>query len=135
MVGNVTIATNMAGRGTDIKLGPGVVWGNCRVPEAEKFAELGVAMQELFPPGSNKCCIHCPEYNAATNCAHCFKPKIDPDFPARGRDKCTERVPCGLHIVGTAAPRGAAHRQPVAGPVGRQGDPVRAGFSFPFATT
>ena len=28
----VTIATNMAGRGTDIKLGQGVVWRNCYGP-------------------------------------------------------------------------------------------------------
>jgi preprotein translocase subunit SecA len=50
--GAVTIATNMAGRGTDIKLGPGVV--KC-----------------------SKCCIKCPDQNCA-ECSHekkleCFK--------------------------------------------------------------
>ncbi len=50
--GAVTIATNMAGRGTDIKLGPGVV--QC-----------------------SKCCIYCSDYNCA-ECTHeekndCFK--------------------------------------------------------------
>ena len=101
MVGNVTIATNMAGRGTDIKLGPGVVWENCKVPPAEKLAELGVQAEDLFPPGTHKCCLHCPQYSAATDCAHCFKPKVDKDFPQRGRTSCPADVPCGLHIVGT----------------------------------
>ncbi|KKL51622.1 hypothetical protein LCGC14_2293650, partial [marine sediment metagenome] len=49
MVGNVTIATNMAGRGTDIKLGPGVVWANCRVPSAERMAELEREVERLSP--------------------------------------------------------------------------------------
>ncbi|MCK4512405.1 preprotein translocase subunit SecA, partial [bacterium] len=45
-IGAVTIATNMAGRGTDIKLGPGVVFDTCKVPPPEKFAELGVEFQD-----------------------------------------------------------------------------------------
>ncbi|RPI60778.1 MAG: hypothetical protein EHM48_06680, partial [Planctomycetaceae bacterium] len=84
MVGTVTIATNMAGRGTDIKLGTGVVWENCKVCSAEKLAALGVEADPLFPSGTNKCCIHCTQYDEKTNCAHCFKPKLDADFPKRG---------------------------------------------------
>jgi len=128
MVGNVTIATNMAGRGTDIKLGPGVVWANCRVPSAEKLAELGVELESLFPPGANKCCIHCPQYNAATNCAHCFKPKMDADFPKRGRTECPERVPCGLHIVGTERHEARRIDNQLRGRSGRQGDPGSSRF-------
>ena len=128
MVGNVTIATNMAGRGTDIKLGPGVVESACKVPPAEKFAELGVEPQDLFPPGSTKCCIHCPEYNAATKCAHCFKPKIDPSFPKRGRSDCVADVPCGLHIVGTERHEARRIDNQLRGRSGRQGDPGSSRF-------
>ncbi len=128
MVGNVTIATNMAGRGTDIKLGPGVVWHNCRVLDDAKFAELGVKPQSLFPPGSNKCCIFCPEYDPATNCAHCFKPKIDAEFPNRGRTSCRQRPPCGLHIVGTERHEARRIDNQLRGRSGRQGDPGSSRF-------
>ena len=76
MVGNVTIATNMAGRGTDIKLGPGVVYEKCQVPSDEKMRELGFEPEWMFPAGTNKCCIKCEQYDSATNCSHCFKTKI-----------------------------------------------------------
>jgi preprotein translocase subunit SecA len=128
MVGTVTIATNMAGRGTDIKLGAGVVWDNCRTPSAEKLAELGIAQEKLFPPGSNKCCIYCDQYNAATNCGHCFKPKIDADFPKRGRTDCREVVPCGLHIVGTERHESRRIDNQLRGRSGRQGDPGSSRF-------
>ncbi|MCD6377815.1 MAG: preprotein translocase subunit SecA [Planctomycetes bacterium] len=128
MVGNVTIATNMAGRGTDIKLGAGVVNPVCKVPSLEKLAELGVEPQELFPPGSTKCCINCPEYDPATNCAHCFKPKLDPSFPRRGRSSCREDVPCGLHIVGTERHEARRIDNQLRGRAGRQGDPGSSRF-------
>ncbi|MDY7011418.1 MAG: preprotein translocase subunit SecA [Planctomycetota bacterium] len=128
MVGNVTIATNMAGRGTDIKLGPGVVLDTCKVPSVERFAELGVETQDLFPPGSTKCCIHCPEYDAATNCSHCFKTKIDPSFPRRGRGDCPADVPCGLHIVGTERHEARRIDNQLRGRSGRQGDPGSSRF-------
>jgi preprotein translocase subunit SecA len=128
MVGNVTIATNMAGRGTDIKLGPGVVWHHCKVPALEKFAELGVAYQPLFPTGVTKCCIHCPEYNPATDCAHCFKPRLDADFPSRGRKECPGEVPCGLHIVGTERHEARRIDNQLRGRSGRQGDPGSGRF-------
>ncbi len=128
LVGTVTIATNMAGRGTDIKLGPGVVWGNCRVPDEQKLRELGVEPDPLYPSGVNKCCIHCQQYDPATHCAHCFKPKLDADFPKRGRDVCPEEVPCGLHIVGTERHEARRIDNQLRGRAGRQGDPGSSRF-------
>ncbi|MFA6133420.1 MAG: preprotein translocase subunit SecA [Phycisphaerae bacterium] len=128
MVGTVTIATNMAGRGTDIKLGPGVVWPNCQVPPPEKLAELGVEVDDLYPSGVNKCCINCQQYDASTDCAHCFKPKIDADFPARGRTDCRSEVPCGLHIVGTERHEARRIDNQLRGRSGRQGDPGSSRF-------
>ncbi|MGB2823347.1 MAG: preprotein translocase subunit SecA [Phycisphaerae bacterium] len=128
MVGTVTIATNMAGRGTDIKLGGGVVFEKCRVPPAEELQRLGVEVEDLFPAGSNKCCIYCPQYDAATSCAHCFKPKIDPAFPARGRGECCEETPCGLHIVGTERHEARRIDNQLRGRSGRQGDPGSSRF-------
>ncbi len=128
LVGMVTIATNMAGRGTDIKLGDGVVWKNCHVPGAEKFEQLGVEMEELFPAGTNKCCICCTQYDPSTNCGHCFKPKIDPDFPSRGKGACRQEVPCGLHIVGTERHEARRIDNQLRGRAGRQGDPGSSRF-------
>ncbi|MHC4981852.1 MAG: preprotein translocase subunit SecA [Planctomycetota bacterium] len=128
MAGTVTIATNMAGRGTDIKLGAGVVYQKCKVPPEEKLAELGVEAESLFPTGTTKCCIHCPQYDPTTNCAHCFKPKIDPDFPLKGRTGCRQEVPCGLHIVGTERHEARRIDNQLRGRSGRQGDPGSSRF-------
>ena len=144
MVGNVTIATNMAGRGTDIKLGPGVVYDKCRVPSAEglnEYARAGLIDEadipvllshiegdDLFPPGVNKCCLYCEQCDLATNCAHCFKPRIDPDFPLRGRMECRQEVPCGLHIVGTERHEARRIDNQLRGRSGRQGDPGSSRF-------
>jgi len=126
MVGNVTIATNMAGRGTDIKLAPGVVYEKCKVPPPEKLAELGVPPEALFPPGTTKCCIDCPQY--PHGCAQCFKPKLDDDFPLRGRTECRKDVPCGLHIVGTERHEARRIDNQLRGRSGRQGDPGSSRF-------
>ena len=126
-LGNVTIATNMAGRGTDIKLGEGVVYPKCRVPESEA-SESG--QSALYPPGTTKCCINCEEYDPATNCAHCFKPKIDARFPALGRKVCAINVPCGLHIVGTERHEARRIDNQLRGRSGRQGDPGSSRFSL-----
>jgi len=126
-VGNVTVATNMAGRGTDIKLGAGVVYEKCRVPgEIPEGGSAGV----LYPPGTTKCCIHCEDYDPATNCAHCFKPKIDPRFPALGRTVCPINVPCGLHIIGTERHEARRIDNQLRGRSGRQGDPGSSRFSL-----
>ncbi|NQU76088.1 MAG: preprotein translocase subunit SecA [Planctomycetes bacterium] len=127
MVGNVTIATNMAGRGTDIKLAPETVHTACHVP-ADAELPAGVSPSRLYPAGVNKCCLHCQEYDAATSCAHCFKPKIDPDFPIRGRTACRQDVPCGLHVVGTERHEARRIDNQLRGRSGRQGDPGSSRF-------
>jgi len=126
-LGNVTIATNMAGRGTDIKLGEGVVYPTCKVPE--KRAD-GTGPTALYPTGTTKCCIHCDEYDAATNCAHCFKAKADPRFPALGRNVCSINVPCGLHIIGTERHEARRIDNQLRGRSARQGDPGSSRFSL-----
>jgi len=127
--GNVTIATNMAGRGTDIKLMQGVVYQGC-------IGDLGP------PPNSDgrkygwnepgvigtKCCINCPDYDPKTNCAHCWKPKVDPRFPAIGRGVCPLVTPCGLHIVGTERHESRRIDNQLRGRAGRQGDPGSSRF-------
>jgi preprotein translocase subunit SecA len=123
MVGNVTIATNMAGRGTDIKLGPGVVWRACRVP-ADADLPAGSEPSELYPAGVHKC----QEYDPSTNCDHCFKPKLDADFPKRGRKECPQDVPCGLHVVGTERHEARRIDNQLRGRSGRQGDPGSSRF-------
>jgi preprotein translocase subunit SecA len=119
--GNVTIATNMAGRGTDIKLELDVVNPGCRVPNQD-------AASVLYPAGTTKCCIHCEEYDPATRCAHCFKPKLDPRFPALGRQVCAASPPCGLHIVGTERHEARRIDNQLRGRSGRQGDPGSSRF-------
>ncbi len=125
--GNVTIATNMAGRGTDIKLGVGVVYATCKVPET---MSEGSASSALYPAGVTKCCIHCDEYDPATNCAHCFKPKLDSRFPELGRRVCSINVPCGLHIIGTERHEARRIDNQLRGRAGRQGDPGSSRFSL-----
>ncbi|MFW6155354.1 MAG: preprotein translocase subunit SecA [Planctomycetota bacterium] len=127
MVGNVTIATNMAGRGTDIKLAPETVHAPCRVPADEDLPE-GIDPDPLYPAGVYKCCINCQQYDPATNCAHCFKPKLDDKFPLRGRTDCRDDVPCGLHVVGTERHEARRIDNQLRGRGGRQGDPGSSRF-------
>jgi len=127
MAGNVTIATNMAGRGTDIKLAPETVHAACKVP-ADEDLPPGCKPSLLYPAGVYKCCINCQEYDPETNCAHCFKPKIDGDFPIRGRTDCRADVPCGLHVVGTERHEARRIDNQLRGRTGRQGDPGSSRF-------
>jgi len=124
-LGNVTIATNMAGRGTDIKLELGVVYPNCKVPQNDGGETDALS---LYPPGTTKCCMTCDEYDPATNCAHCYKPKLDPRFPELGRKVCTINSPCGLHIVGTERHESRRIDNQLRGRAGRQGDPGSSRF-------
>ena len=128
MVGTVTIATNMAGRGTDIKLGSGVVFEKCEVPSDEKLVEMGLEPDPLYPAGVNKCCINCSQYPSDSSCKTCFKPKLDSEFPKRGRNDCREKVPCGLHIVGTERHEARRIDNQLRGRAGRQGDPGSSRF-------
>ncbi len=114
--GNVTISTNMAGRGTDIKLEKGVVYSKC-------IGELGASEPGVV---ATKCCIHCPEYDGV--CAHCFKPKVDSRFPQMGRTFCRIEPPCGLHIVGTERHEARRIDNQLRGRAGRQGDPGSSRF-------
>ncbi len=127
--GNVTIATNMAGRGTDIKLEAGVVYEKCigdlGPPDngnGKRFtwSEKGVT--------GTKCCIKCPDYDSKTSCAHCWKPQVDPRFPEMGRKVCLLNAPCGLHIVGTERHESRRIDNQLRGRSGRQGDPGSSRF-------
>jgi len=128
LVGTVTIATNMAGRGTDIKLGPGVVFDKCKVPSDEEVIAMGLEPDPLYPAGVSKCCINCKQYNDDSSCRNCFKPKLDSAFPARGRGDCRKQVPCGLHIVGTERHEARRIDNQLRGRAGRQGDPGSSRF-------
>ncbi len=119
--GNVTIATNMAGRGTDIKLADGTVHPHCKISD-------DAAASPTYPIGVTKCCIHCTEYDPATNCAHCYKPKLDSRFPDIGRKVCSINAPCGLHIVGTERHEARRIDNQLRGRSGRQGDPGSSRF-------
>ena len=121
MWGAVTLATPMAGRGTDIRLGDGVINAGCIVPTSAQA-------DEPYSPGAVKCCIGCCEYDETTQCAHCFKPKADVAFPRRGRLPCRQEVPCGLHVIG--AGRNALRHvdDQLRARAGRQGQPGSSRF-------
>jgi preprotein translocase subunit SecA len=128
--GNVTIATNMAGRGTDIKLLPGVVYSKCVGDLGPPQNGDGRRRWGWNEPGviGTKCCIECPDYDPRTRCAHCWKPKLDPRFPELGRKVCPISVPCGLHIVGTERHESRRIDNQLRGRSGRQGDPGSSRF-------
>lgn len=88
--GKVTIATNMAGRGTDIKLGEGVL-----------LSQKG-------------CLIH---HRGSVKCEN-----------SKGQKKCTEDMPCGLHIIGTSRHESRRIDRQLRGRSGRQGDPGSSRF-------
>ncbi len=96
--GVVTIATNMAGRGTNITLGPGVVDPSCLNPLTNE----------------TKCCIGCQD-----DCKSCFKSR---------RDECEANVPCGLHVIGTERHEARRIDNQLRGRTGRQGDPGSSRF-------
>jgi preprotein translocase subunit SecA len=96
--GAITIATNMAGRGTDIKLGPGVK--QCQV--------CGITAHEA-PFGQQ---IERPDLTPA-------------EITQRG---CNEDPPCGLVIVGTERHEARRIDRQLRGRSGRQGDPGQSVF-------
>jgi preprotein translocase subunit SecA len=101
--GAVTISTNMAGRGTDIILGEGVV----RCPKDEL--------------GNIICCISCKD----ENCEECVKAE---QHAAGEYDHCREEVPCGLHVIGTERHESRRIDNQLRGRAGRQGDPGSSRF-------
>ncbi|HEV8380598.1 MAG TPA: preprotein translocase subunit SecA [Gemmatimonadales bacterium] len=96
--GSITIATNMAGRGTDIKLGPGV----------KKCQICGIKSREA-PFGQML-----------------EKPDLSADQIKEL--KCNEDPPCGLVIVGTERHEARRIDRQLRGRSGRQGDPGQSIF-------
>src|SRR5467141_3388383 len=96
--GSITIATNMAGRGTDIKLGPGVK--KCQVCGIKsREAPFGQLLEQ---------------------------PDLSPDQIKEL--KCNEDPPCGLVIVGTERHEARRIDRQLRGRSGRQGDPGQSIF-------
>src|SRR5437762_10619257 len=92
--GAITIATNMAGRGTDIKLGPGVK--QCQVCGIQsKLAPFGQVLEK-------------PD-------------RTPPQVKVKG---CQEDPPCGLVIVGTERHESRRIDRQLRGRSGRQGDQI-----------
>ena len=96
--GSITIATNMAGRGTDIKLGPGV----------KKCQICGIKSREA--PFGQK--IEAPD----------LTPEQIKEL------KCNEDPPCGLVIIGTERHEARRIDRQLRGRSGRQGDPGQSIF-------
>jgi preprotein translocase subunit SecA len=96
--GSITIATNMAGRGTDIKLGPGV----------KKCQVCGIKSREA-PFGQ-------------------LLEKPDLTSEQIKELKCNEDPPCGLVIIGTERHEARRIDRQLRGRSGRQGDPGQSIF-------
>ncbi len=96
--GAVTIATNMAGRGTDIKLGEGVVYSECLLPDGRW------------------CCVKCAKERQCRRSQKtlCGKTK-------RMMECCDEPI-CGLHIIGTERHEARRIDRQLRGRSARQGD-------------
>ncbi|MCP4714667.1 MAG: preprotein translocase subunit SecA, partial [Deltaproteobacteria bacterium] len=96
--GAVTIATNMAGRGTDIKLGSTVI--KC-----------------------GHCCYLC-EIEKQESCQSC----PDPEKKGQKKKDCRKDIPCGLHIIGTERHDSRRIDRQLRGRAARQGDPGSSKF-------
>jgi len=96
--GSITIATNMAGRGTDIKLGAGV----------KKCQVCGIKAREA-PFGQ-------------------LVEKADLGPDEIKELKCNENPPCGLVIIGTERHEARRIDRQLRGRSGRQGDPGQSVF-------
>ena len=92
--GSVTIATNMAGRGTDIKLGPGVK--QCEV--------CGIKARGLAPFGQ-------------------VLEQADLSDGELKKRSCNDDPPCGLVVIGTERHESRRIDRQLRGRSGRQGDP------------
>src|SRR5690348_642815 len=96
--GAITIATNMAGRGTDIKLGPGVK--RCRI--------CGITSRE-------------PAFGQQVEQPDLTQPEIQ-------KLGCYADPPCGLVILGTERHESRRIDRQLRGRSGRQGDPGQSVF-------
>jgi len=97
--GSITIATNMAGRGTDIKLGPGVK--RCQV------CGIRARGEPAFGQVAERADLSAAEIT-----------KLD----------CNDDPPCGLVIVGTERHESRRIDRQLRGRSGRQGDPGQSVF-------
>jgi len=106
--GTVTIATNMAGRGTDIKLGPGVLWN-----------------VECHPHPEGK-----GHRYKLTEASTGEVREIDSDSPAAGVFNLTpqSKVAGGLHVLGTERHEARRIDRQLRGRCARQGDPGSSHF-------
>src|SRR2546425_3574750 len=96
--GAITIATNMAGRGTDIKLGPGV----------KKCQVCGIMSHE-------------PAFGQQVEQPDLTQPEIK-------KLGCYDDTPCGLVIIGTERHEARRIDRQLRGRSGRQGDPGQSVF-------
>ena len=114
--GSVTIATNMAGRGTDIKLGPGVVNPDC-LEARKRNRERWEKFQE-----APWCCLVCLQYQ------QCRRGKKPLGGKSRQMFECRKTVPCGLHIIATERHEARRIDLQLRGRSARQGDPGSSRF-------
>jgi preprotein translocase subunit SecA len=114
MHGNITIATNMAGRGTDIKLGPGVLW------------EI---VKEEVDPADNRITIYTLKQRESGN-EITFKSN-DPLANVFQITKGQKWVG-GLHVLGTERHEARRIDNQLRGRCGRQGDPGSSQFFLSF---
>jgi preprotein translocase subunit SecA len=106
--GAITIATNMAGRGTDIKLGPGVLWNVECNPHPEGKGQR-YKLTEAFTGEVRE---------------------IDSDSPVAGVFNLTPqtKVAGGLHVLGTERHEARRIDRQLRGRCSRQGDPGSSHF-------
>ena len=117
--GAVTIATNMAGRGTDILLGGNPEFIAKKKMEDEKFSEEQISYATAFYNSDD------PELNRArdryTELYKTFKQQTD-------KEKQEVKDLGGLHIIGTERHESRRIDNQLRGRAGRQGDPGSSVF-------
>ncbi|MBN1456776.1 MAG: preprotein translocase subunit SecA [Sedimentisphaerales bacterium] len=114
MFGNVTIATNMAGRGTDIKLGDGVLYEVVKTEEST--SEKGVELYTLKQDGTGNLI----SFKSTDPLARVFRIQKDQKWVG------------GLHIVGTERHESRRIDNQLRGRSGRQGDAGSSIFFLSF---
>ncbi len=112
-LGAVTIATNMAGRGTDILLGGNPEYMAVKKMRDEKFEEDEISFATSFAPSDDERLLHAREvYNEYYTT---FKQTTD-------KEKEQVIAAGGLHIIGTERHESRRIDNQLRGRAGRQGD-------------